>query len=117
MIEQLAADPAEQCLAQLRVMVGPCDDHVGTQIDGARQQNIGNRKATARAFFGLRLDPVPLQVPDDALEPGLRAVQIGFPRSDTQHRDRLDAAAFADANFVDPNTGSLASGGKRRRVS
>jgi hypothetical protein len=51
------------------------------------------------------------------LEPGRRAVQIGFPRSDIQHRDRLDAVAFADANFLDPNTRSLASRRQKRRVT
>jgi hypothetical protein len=74
-IEQVAAHPAEQCLAQVRVVVGACHDHVGTQIGGPRQQDIGNRDAIARAFFGLRPDPVPLQMLDDAFEPGARAVK------------------------------------------
>jgi hypothetical protein len=42
--------------------------------------------------FGLRLDPVPLQVAGDALEPGPDAVHIGFLRADMHHRDRLGIA-------------------------
>ena len=58
-IEQIPADPAEQTLAQRRVVIGPRHNHVGTEIGGARQQDIGDRDAAARVFFGLRLDPAP----------------------------------------------------------
>jgi hypothetical protein len=68
-VEQVAADPAEQCLAQLRMVVGPSNDHVGTQISGARQQYIGDPDVATRALFRLRFDPVPLQVPYHASEP------------------------------------------------
>jgi hypothetical protein len=67
-IEQGATDPAKQALVQRRVVIGPCYDHVGAEIGGVRQQDIGDRDVAARALLGLRLDPVPPQVADDALE-------------------------------------------------
>jgi hypothetical protein len=91
-VEKVAANPAEQCLAQLRVVVGPCHDHVGTQIGGARQQYVGDRDVTAWALFWLCFDPVPLQVPYHAFEPRPLTVQIGFMTSDIHHGDRLGIA-------------------------
>ena len=44
-LEQLAADAAEQRLAQLRVMVAAADDQIGAEIGGAREQNVGDSEA------------------------------------------------------------------------
>ena len=67
-IEQGATDPAKQALAQRRVVIGPCYDHVGAEIGGARQQDIGDRDVAARALLGCALIPCRPKVADDALE-------------------------------------------------
>ena len=79
-VEQVAANPAEQCLSQQRVVVGPRHDRVGAQIGGARQQDIGDRDVTAWALFWLCFDSVPLQVPYHAFGPRPLTVQITLHR-------------------------------------
>jgi hypothetical protein len=106
-IEQIAADPTKQALPQRRVVIGPGYDHVGAEVGGARQQDVGDRDVAARALFGLRPDLVPPQAADDALEPGPVAIEIGLLRPDMQFL----AEALLDG--VDPL--SLAQYSLRRR--
>jgi hypothetical protein len=56
-VEQVAANPAEQCLSQRRVVVGLRHDRVGAQIGGARQQDIGDRDVTGGLSSGCALTP------------------------------------------------------------
>ena len=55
-LEQLAADTAEQGFAQLRVMVAAADDQVGAKIGGAREQDIGDGEAAAQRLLMPRRD-------------------------------------------------------------
>lgn len=45
-----------------------------------------------KGLFGAGLDPMPLQVADDTLEPGPGVVQIRLVRADVHHRDCLGTA-------------------------
>ena len=67
-LEQLAADAAEQGFAQLRVMVAAADDQVGAEIGGAREQNVGDGEATAQRLLEPGRDPMVVQVMDHPVE-------------------------------------------------
>jgi hypothetical protein len=51
-IEQVATDPAEQALAQLRVVIDPRHDHVGAEIGGARKRGPESARSSAAPGLG-----------------------------------------------------------------
>ena len=57
-LEQFAADAAEQGFAQRRMMVSAADDHVGRQIGDAREQDVRDGEATAQRLLWLGRDPM-----------------------------------------------------------
>src|SRR5437867_328172 len=88
-LEEFAADPAEQGLAELRMMVGAGDDHVGIEIGSARQQHVRHWKVTLQGLFRMSANAVPLKMADDAVEPRPVAVEIRLARPHRDHGYRL----------------------------
>ncbi len=85
-LEQLAADAAEQGFAQRRMMVSAADDHVGRQIGGAREQDVRDGEATAQRLLWLGRDPMMVQMMDHPVERGAVLLEVPLIGSDENYR-------------------------------
>ena len=86
MLEQLAADAAEQGFAQWRMMVTAADDHVGGEISGAREQDVGDREAATQGLLGLGRDPMMMQVMNHPVERRAVLCEVALMGADENHR-------------------------------
>ena len=84
-LQQLAADAAEQGLAQLRVMVAAADDQVGAEIGRPREQDVRDGQATAQRLLRLGHDPMMVQVMDHPIERGAVLREVPLMGPDKNH--------------------------------